>query len=68
MSVLVAICSGSRCWKHRRRVGGLTIWESPLQQWVMYLEDKARVYTVLTLFEIVVEADTEFTLYVGGDC
>lgn len=34
----------------------------------MYLEDKARVYTVLTLFEIVVEADTEFTLYVGGDC
>lgn len=34
-SVLVAICSGSRCWRHRQRVGGMKIWDA-LQQWVMY--------------------------------
>jgi hypothetical protein len=33
VSVLVAICRGSRCWRHRQRVGGMRICD-PLQQWL----------------------------------
>jgi len=33
--VLLAICSGLGCSKHRQRVGRMRVWD-PLQQWVMY--------------------------------